>query len=155
VALLRDVLDAFTDPGAPRWTALERLLRPCHHPLGEHATPPRSRLRPRRLAVYRTRLQLAPESSRPSHPLPLPRRRQPPRQPHGRLRRASPARHPRRHDPRVRHGSARDRMVPRRAARRAAVSRLRRGSSLRERRACFDGRERSLTRSATALRSRG
>jgi len=27
VALLRDVLDAFADPEAPRWTALERLLR--------------------------------------------------------------------------------------------------------------------------------
>ena len=27
MALLRDVLDAFADPGAPRWTALERLLR--------------------------------------------------------------------------------------------------------------------------------
>ncbi len=27
VALLRDVLDAFADPGEPRWTALERVLR--------------------------------------------------------------------------------------------------------------------------------
>jgi hypothetical protein len=27
VALLRDVLDAFAEPGEPRWTALERLLR--------------------------------------------------------------------------------------------------------------------------------
>jgi hypothetical protein len=38
VALIRDVLDAFGRPGAPRWTALERVLR---HVLRDWESTPR------------------------------------------------------------------------------------------------------------------
>src|SRR4030095_10779160 len=63
---------------------------------GTPPAPSRPGLRARRLAVRGARLHFAPQPPRPSPPLPLPRRREPARQPRHRVRLAPPPWHSRR-----------------------------------------------------------
>jgi hypothetical protein len=92
VALVREALDAYAEPGAPRWLALERVLQHVIAYWEAHPAAPRPDLRARRLAVHRPGLQLAPQPARPSPPVPVARWQQRARESHRGLRGASPAR---------------------------------------------------------------
>jgi hypothetical protein len=127
VALFREALDAYAEPGAPRWLALARVLQ---HVIAYWEATPRSDLRARRLAVRRAGLQLAPQPARPPPALPVARRRQRARESRRGLRGASPARDSRRHRPRVGNGAPRRPVAARRPLGRAAAAALRRRSAV-------------------------